>query len=180
MKKILLIVLILFAGKSSFSQRCGDGIVFTIADSSGKLYDSTQLRIEGSLCDSYYREKNSKVKSNFDFKYDPFYQTKPDTVYITDIKGPGNSYWWDAQRFYVRSYCGMILMRIKVFINEDRRPMILDIYNIPGDIPFKTDKVTFAPGHYEINIGGYVDYKRFKTDTDGYYVIKSDQFIKSE
>jgi len=164
-------ILIILSGKV-YSQRCGDGILFSFTDSSNQTIDFSRLNVSGFYFDSYYWDKDAEVKPGMKLKYPEYYQVQKDTIYISNLNGHID--WKDKTHFYIRTFCSMLLMRVKIVYNNQN--MQLDIYNIPGDVPYKMVNVIFAPGKFDININGYYDYKGTTKDTDGVYVIKFDDF----
>lgn len=78
---------------------------------------------------------------------------------------------------YFRTYCGLRLMELNFKNNISGEVMSLHIYNIPGDVVFKMDKLVFTEGVYEFNINNYVELSKFtRVGYDYYMNLKN--FIK--
>ena len=169
---MLLIVLCSVA----YSQRCGDGIIFSIADNSNNLIKSSQLKINGHYFDSYYFDLDAVMKPGMKLKYPEFYQVQKDTIHISKIGS--HAEWKDSTHSYIRTFCSILLMRVNIVY--DNKSMQLDIYNIPGDIPLKINSIPFTEGKFEINLNGYIDDKNFKKDSDDTYMMDFDKFTAIE
>ncbi len=170
------IVLLMVVSSKVYSQRCGDGILFNINDNSMTSIDSSRIQINGYYYDSYYWDKDAEVKPGMKLKYPEFYQVQKDTIYISKLNK--HVEWKANNQFYIRTFCSMLLVSVKVTLND--KTMQLDIYNIPGDIPLKTSGIVFAPGKYDINLNGYIDMDKYTKDSDGKYIISFDKFQPAE
>lgn len=173
---IAFILLFIIISANSYSQRCGDGILFSFTDNSYSQIESGKLSISGEYFDSYYRNNDAEIKSGMKLKYPEFYQVQKDTIYVSKF-GPQVE-WKDSTHFYIRTFCSMLLMRVNITFNDKK--MQLNIYNIPGDIPFRLDNIPFNEGKFEVNLNGYIDYKNFSQNSDGTYILKFDKFNSTE
>ena len=181
MNKLIIIIftallLLIVTSSTAYSQRCGDGILFSVADNSNSQIESNKLKISGFYYDSYYHNNDSEMKPAMKLKYPEFYQVKKDTIYISSLSSQAE--WKDNTHFYLRTFCSMLLMRVKIEYTD--KIMQIDIYNIPGDIPLKINSILFTEGKFEINLNGYIDYKNFKKDTDDTYIMDFDKFKSIE
>jgi hypothetical protein len=174
---VLLAVLVMFQQRA-YSQRCGDAIVFSIVNKDTGQMDSLWLSVTGYIYDGYSRNNESVSTTGLILKYNMDSSKETESVYVTPIDKLVD--WQDGGKFMLRTMCGIRLMSVVIEDRSSAKTMTLNIYNIPGDVPIKTEDFIFKSGTYELNINRTLDLKTFKKDSNGDYIVKQKSFSQAE
>lgn len=151
-----------------YSQRCGDAVFFNILDKEGNQLKASDLTITGNIYDEYHRSNEYTTDPHSTVKYVIDSSGKNDTMYISPIVNEISVL--EDGTIYFRTYCGLRLMELNFKNNISEDVMSLHIYNIPGDVVFKMDKLVFTEGIYEFNINNYVELSKFTQIGYDYYM----------
>lgn len=165
---IFAILLLTAVSSGLYSQRCGDAVFFNIIDKEGKQLKVVDLTITGNIYDEYHHSNEYTADPNSTVKYVTDASGKNDTMYISPIANEIRVL--EDGTIYFRTYCGLRLMEVNFKNNTSGETMSLHIYNIPGDVLFKMDKLPFTNGTYEFNINNYVELSKFTQVGYDYYM----------
>jgi hypothetical protein len=172
LKLVLFVVLILFTQNISFSQRCGDGILFNFKKEGQKFLDSSDLKISLKTFDR--RFKFYKDPGHTEMLLDTLSDTAKYITYVNEL----NAYFSakDSNKIYFSTLCGFFRMEFTFTDISTGDIMKLIIYKIPHDIPIKLNEIVFSRGEYEYNFNWIIDAKIFKEDKEGIHNFDFSRF----
>ncbi|MEO8512039.1 MAG: hypothetical protein ABI543_00635 [Ignavibacteria bacterium] len=157
---------------NAYSQRCGDGILFSFKKSGQRFLDSADLKISLKTFDRRFKYYNDP--GHTEMLLDTISDTAAYVTYVNEINGYFSAK--DSNKIYTPTLCGFFRMEFTFTDLITGETMKLIIHKIPHDTPINLNDIVFKKGEYEFNFNWVVDAIIFKENKKGVYSFDFSNF----